>query len=704
MTPPPSHPDASLSTIERVNALRQILDRHNHLYYVLDRPEIDDAEYDRLYRELVTLEQEHPALLTPDSPTQRVGAQPLKEFQSVTHPVRLYSLDNIFDEAELLAWEKRIERILDRNEANLDYVAELKIDGLAVSLIYENGHFVRGATRGNGTVGEDITQNLRTIRSIPLKIPVNGNLTPPERMEVRGEVFMPKSAFLKLNQERSLKGEAEFANPRNAGAGAVRQLDPKVTASRQLDAFFYAATILEAGASPEAQALKTHWETLEYLAQLGFKTNPGRQYCHGLQDMRAFVRKWETARRDLPFATDGVVIKLNSLALQQDLGYTAKSPRWAAAYKYVPEVQETRVLEIDFSVGRTGVITPVAIMEPVFISGSTVQRATLHNFEELSRKDVRPGDTVRVQKAAEIIPEVIEVVLEKRPAAATEPVSIPTACPVCNAPVAQVPGEVAFRCMNPAGCPAQVLRRLEHWVSKGALDIDGVGPALLEQLVQRDLLSSPADLYRLSVEDFLTLDRMAQKSAENAFSAIQNSKVQPLFRLINALGIRHVGQETAILLADTYGSLNALSEASLEALTELPGIGAKVAESIVLFFADPGNQQLLTDLETLGLSVAQATKATAGRTAPQCFQDQTFALTGTLPTLSRQDATELIRQHGGKASGSVSKKTSYVLAGDDAGSKLVKATALGVRIISESDLLTMIQEAHALASGESCQA
>ena len=676
---------------EQIQALRDTLNRHNYLYYVLDRPEIDDATYDRLYRELAIIEQAHPELITPDSPTQRVGDQPIKEFETVKHPVRLYSLDNVFDENELASWEKRIEKFLGRAENEIDYVAELKIDGLAVSLIYENGHLVRGATRGNGVMGENITSNLRTIKSIPLKIPVSGTHPVPVRMEVRGEVFMPSGAFLKLNQERSLKGEPEFANPRNAGAGAVRQLDPRITASRQLDAFFYGATILEDGQAPKP---KTHWETLEYLNDLGFKTNPGRQHCKGLSEIMRFVHHWDSARRALSFATDGVVIKVNSLAWQDELGYTAKSPRWAAAFKYVPEVMETRVLEIDFSVGRTGVITPVAIMEPVFISGSTVQRASLHNFEELAKKDVRPGDTVRVQKAAEIIPEVIEVVLEKRPDTASEPVQAPELCPVCQAPVTQYAGEVALRCGNPSGCPAQVLRRLEHWVSKGALDIDGVGPALLEQLVNNNMLNSPADLYRLSVDDFLTLERMAQKSAEKAFNAIQKSKGQPLFRLINALGIRHVGQETAILLAETFGSVQAISEAPLETLTHISGIGAKVAESIVVFFADPGNQQLMTDLRELGLKLVEERPQQPTDPALLIFHDQTFVLTGTLPSLSRQEATELIRANGGKTSSSVSKKTDYVLAGEEAGSKLAKAEQLGVRIIHEQELLSLINAAN----------
>lgn len=502
---------------------------------------------------------------------------------------------------------------------------------------------------------------------------------------------MPSDAFLKLNQERSIKGEPEFANPRNAGAGAVRQLDPRITASRQLDAFFYGVTILADG---QAIRPKTQWEILQYLGDLGFKTSPGKQHCQGLSEIMQFVQHWDTARRALPFATDGVVIKVNPLAWQDELGYTAKSPRWAAAFKYVPEVIETRVLEIDFSVGRTSVITPVAIMEPIFLSGSTVQRASLHNFEELAKKDVRVGDTVKVQKAAEIIPEVIEVVLEKRPEPVNEAVQPPIQCPVCQASVIQYPGEVALRCGNPSGCPAQVLRRLEHWVSKGALDIDGVGPSLLEQLISNNLLDSPADLYRLSVDDFLTLERMAQKSAENAFNAIQKSKNQPLFRLINALGIRHVGQETAILLAETFGSIQAIGEASLETLTHIPGIGAKVAESIVVFFADPGNQQLLTDLQTLGIKLAEEQVSAPKDPSQLIFLNQTFVLTGTLPTLSRQEATELIRAYGGKVSGSVSKKTDYVLAGEEAGSKLAKAEQLGVRIIHESELVALIHTAN----------
>lgn len=676
---------------EQIQALRRQLNHHSYRYYVLDKPEIEDAAYDQLYRELVTLEKKYPELITPDSPTQRVGDSPIREFATVQHPVRLYSLDNVFDEQELEAWEKRVEKVL-ADDAAIDYVAELKIDGLAISLLYENGVLVRGATRGNGLMGEDITQNLRTIASIPLRIPLQGHEIPPAKIEVRGEIFMSKDAFLKLNQNRSIKGEAEFANPRNAAAGSVRQLDSKVTASRQLDAFFYAATLLDITLTDgKALHLKTHWETLDYLNALGFKVNPGRQHCVGLKDIMAFVRHWDTERRALPFATDGVVVKVNTLSAQAELGYTSKSPRWAVAFKYVPEVSETRVIEIEFSVGRTGVITPVAIMEPVLISGSTVQRATLHNFEELRRKDIRPGDTVRVQKAAEVIPEVIEAILEKRPDSAVFPVEAPAVCPVCNAAVKAIPGEVALRCSNPSGCPAQVLRRLQHWVSKGAMDIDGVGPALLEQLVNVGMVESPADLYRLSVEDFLKLDRMATKSAENAWQAIQASKNQSLARLIHALGIRHVGQETAIVMAQTWGSVQAIGEASLEALAHAPGIGTKVAETIVLFFADPGNQQLLADLQALGLKMNEEASAEVAKSLPQ-FLNKTFVLTGTLPSLSRQDAAAMIRQYGGKISGSVSKKTDYLLAGEDVGSKYLKAQQLDVKIIKESDLLAMIQD------------
>lgn len=690
-----THQQAQAEAKERMDALRRELNRHNHLYYVLDRPEIPDTDYDKLYRELVDLEAAHPDLITPDSPTQRVGDQPLKEFRQVRHPVPLYSLDNAFDEGEMRAWEKRILRILQQEgieDPAPEYFAEIKIDGLAVSLVYEKGHFKHGATRGNGEVGEDISANLKTILGIPLQIPADGSETLDYDVEVRGEIIMNKNDFLRLNQERHLRGEPEFANPRNAAAGSVRQLDPRIAARRKLDALFYGATILapeqmgggyDAGLHPRSQA-----EAFNYLERMGFKTNPARKLCRNLDEVMDFIRHWDAGRNELPFGTDGMVVKVNQLAYQQVLGYTAKSPRWAVAYKYTPEVQETRVLEIEFSVGRTGVITPVAIMEPVFISGSTVQRATLHNFEELAKKDVRVGDTVRIQKAAEVIPEVIEVVQEKRPAEAAQPCEPPIHCPVCGAEVVPIEGQVALRCSNPAGCPAQVLRRLEHWVSKGALDIDGVGPALIEQLLTTGMVESAADLYRLTVEDFLKLERMAEKSAENAYNAIQQSKQQPLWRLVNALGIRHVGQETAIQLARHFGSIEALSEAGLEELIGVEGVGQIVAESIVVFFADPANQQLISQLKELGVNM-QAGEESRPPVENRVFEGKTFVLTGTLPTLTRDEAAEIIRRHGGKTSGSVSKKTDFVLAGENAGSKLAKAQQLGVTILGEPDFLAM---------------
>lgn len=674
----------------RAEKLREALNRHNYLYYVLDRPEITDAEYDKLYQELLQIEKRYPDIITPDSPTQRVGEAPVKEFQSVRHPSRMYSLDNVFNENELKAWEDRLYRQSDAAPGTLDYVAELKIDGLAVSLIYENGRLIRGATRGNGIIGEDITSNIRTIQSIPMTLPAPGApgepSDVPKRLEVRGEIFMPVESFLKLNEEQQLKGEKEFANPRNAGAGSVRQLDPRITASRNLDAFFYGLDILE---EPGRLIPKSQWESLQLLATLGFKINPGRALCPNLQAVLNFIHHWDTRRKDLNFATDGAVIKVNSLALQDALGYTAKSPRWATAWKYPPEIKETKILEIEHSVGRTGVITPVAIMAPVNLSGTTVQRASLHNFDELEAKDIRRGDTVRVHKAAEIIPEVLEVVLTKRPPQAQRELR-PKECPICGTPTVKLGDEVALRCPNRVGCPAQQRNRLEHWVGKASMDIDGVGPALLEQLLNTGKVSSPADLYRLTAKDFLELERMGEKSVENAVKAIQTSKNRPLSNLINALGIRHVGKETAILLAETFQSIDNLAEAPLEKLIEIEGIGPQVAESIQVYFADLEHRNLIHELKELGINTVRQVSAEEAST-PAIFEGQTFVLTGTLPTLKRSEAEALIRKRGGKISSSVSKKTSYVLAGEDPGSKFVKAQELGVRILGEEEFLAMIR-------------
>lgn len=680
---------------DEVIRLRQHLNYHSHCYYVLDKPEISDTDYDRLYRELVDFETAHPELITPDSPTQRVGDLPLKEFTQVTHPVRLYSLDNVFNLGELKAWEERLKRGLgdvDPESIKLDYVSEIKIDGLAVTLLYEEGLLVRAATRGNGQVGEDVTQNVKTIQSIPLSIPVAFNAAPkpPKRLEVRAEIVMPIQSFLTLNEQRQLAGETEFANPRNAGAGAIRQLDSRITASRNLDAYFYGMTNLSSDDPHDYfSPPTTHYEALALLKDWGFKVNPAHQFCESLEAVEAFIQHWDTARHDLPFATDGAVVKLNNLVYQKELGYTAKSPRWAVAYKYAPEIQETVVEQIELSVGRTGIITPVAIMKPVLISGSTVQRASLHNFDELEKKDVRVGDTVKVQKAAEIIPEVLEVVLSKRPEN-TQATTRPNHCPACLGPVETVPGEVAIRCASPATCIAQRINRLEHWVSKAAMDMDGIGPALIEQLVNKGLVTSPADFYTLTLDDFLGLERMAQKSAENALKSIELSKPRPLANLINAFGIRHIGKESALLLAQTFGSLEKLTEAPVETLSEIEGIGPRMAESIVQFCQHPDHQELFQRLKIAGVQTHQPEGGSSHGMQGDALAGKSVVLTGTLPTMTREEAESLIRAYGGKISSSVSKKTDYVLLGESPGSKYVKAQQLGVTIITESELKSLL--------------
>lgn len=691
----------------RVTELKSVLAYHNHRYYVLDQPEISDAAYDALYRELKELEAQYPLLVTVDSPTQRVGDVPIKSFGTVRHLNRLYSLDNAFSEADLNDWEQRMKRGLTEQDASkMDYVAELKLDGLAITLLYEDGILVQGATRGNGIEGEDITANLKTIASIPLKLPVLASgqaetVPVPKKLEVRAEAIMPIASFLALNTQRELSGEALFANPRNACAGSLRQLDPKVAASRNLDALFYTGIIIEP--APGQVIPTTHWEMLNYLQALGFKLNPVREACRDLAAVRAFITQWEQDRHTLPFATDGAVVKLNAFALQETLGYTAKSPRWAMAYKYPAEVRETRVLDIELSVGRTGIITPIAIMQPVQLAGTTVQRASLHNFEELAKKDVRIGDTVHVQKAAEIIPEVLGVNLALRPDSAVA-IAPPVHCPVCEAPVVSVEGEVAIKCSNPSGCPAQRKNRLEHWVSKQAMDIDHIGPSLIDQLVEAQLVDSPADFYRLTLQDVLSLDRMAEKSAQNVIAAIEGSKTRPLFRVINGLGIPQVGKETALLLANTFGSIAALMSASVDDLIAIDGIGPKMADGIVAYFAALDIQQLIAALGECGVSLqadaASQLEATeiagidvAGLAAlpEHPLKGKAFVLTGTLPTMSREQAETLIRVVGAKMSGSVSKKTNYLLLGENPGSKYDKAVALQVPLISEAEFKALLQ-------------
>lgn len=665
---------------KQVADLRQQLNTHSYNYYVLDAPVISDAEYDQLYQQLKQLEEAYPDLITADSPTQRVGDEPLKKFEQVVHQYPMYSLDNAFNFEDLQAFEERAKRYLqqqlDITVDEIEYVCELKLDGLAVTCNYQNGTFSQGATRGNGQVGEDITSNLKTIKSLPLCL----NQKNTDTLLVRGEALMPIDQFLAINQEREEQGEPLFANPRNACAGSLRQLDPKIAAKRKLDIIFYQAIFPSSIETPQ-----THWDMLTQLKQLGFKVNPVMEKSSNLKVVWQVIQAWQQKRHELNFTTDGMVIKINSLKLQQQLGYTAKSPRWAIAYKYPPEVKETIVKDIELSVGRTGIITPVAILEPVHLAGTMVQRASLHNFSELQKKDVRIGDTVQVQKAAEIIPEVLAVVMAKRPIN-TAIFSEPELCPVCSqGPTVRYEGEIALRCSHPNSCPAQKVERLCHFISRQAMDIDGVGPALVESLVQSGKLKTVADFYKLTVEDFLTLERMAEKSAQNAYQAIQASKKRPLNKLINAIGIAGVGKETALLLANTFGSLPSIAKATVEQLIEIEGIGPKLAQAIVAYFEDEATQQLIVELDQLGVlpEPVQKQKLLVDETHPAF--GKTVVLTGTLEGYSREDATEFLRHLGAKSVSSVSKKTDFVLAGDSAGSKLTKAQSLGVAVITETD-------------------
>jgi DNA ligase (NAD+) len=675
------------------HALVDTLNEWAYQYYVLDKPNVTDAEYDTHYQRLLALEAEHPDWLRPDSPTQRVGDTLLEGFDTVTHPVRLYSLDNAFTLADLQSWQTRMLRQVSTLQENtMAYVTELKIDGLAVTLLYEQGKLIRAATRGDGRKGEDITANVRTIPSIPVSLRLTEHAV-PERLEVRGELFMPLLSFNALNARQAAEGKPLFANPRNACAGSVRQLDSRVTASRDISAYFYGATVLAKDNTPMThQVFEQLSEVVEALRGWGFKISPAHQVLQGLEAVWTQVQAWETSRHTLlPCATDGAVIKLNNLRQQAELGYTAKSPRWAIAYKYAPEEAETTVDRIDLSVGRTGTITPVAIMQPVLLSGSTVQRATLHNFDELTKKDVRVGDVVRIRKAAEIIPEVIQMV--RRPDSNAPPIARPVVCPVCQAPTEQDGDTVALRCSNVLGCPAQVQTRLEHWVSRACMDMDGVGPALIEQLIMAGLVATPADFYRLSFDALLTLPRMGKKSADNALASIESSKHRPFWQFIHALGIRHVGKETAQLLADTYRTVPGLQMANEQSLAGIFGVGPKVASSVVNSLQRADVQQLLAELANLGVQPIPPEPAV--KIDNPILAGKTVVLTGTLPTLTRSQAEALIKVHGGKVSSSVSKKTDYVLAGEAAGSKLDKALSLSVPILNEAEftgLLSLIQD------------
>ncbi|GAB4270161.1 NAD-dependent DNA ligase LigA [Thermincola ferriacetica] len=658
---------------KRINELRKQIEEHNYYYYVLDRPRITDAEYDRLMRELTELEQQYPDLVTPDSPTQRVGGAPAQGFQSVRHLAPMLSLSNAFSAADLLDFDKRVRNGLAG--ARVEYVVELKIDGLAVSLLYENGRFVRGATRGDGEVGEDITQNLKTIKSIPLRLRQDLEL-----LEVRGEAYMPKKEFARVNEAREEAGEPLFANPRNAAAGSLRQLDPAVTAERSLDIFLYALGAVQ-GQAP----VKTHLEGLHLLKDLGFRINPNIVLLPNINEVIDYCQNWTEKRHDLPYEIDGMVIKVNSLAQQAALGFTSKSPRWAIAYKFPAEQAVTKVKRIYVRVGRTGVLTPTAELEPVRVAGSTISSATLHNEDIIREKDIRIGDTVIIHKAGDVIPEIIEVVKEKRTGQEQE-FFMPAECPVCHGPVRKPAGEVAVRCVN-KDCPGRGREGLIHFVSRDAMDIEGLGPAVIDQLLTAGLVKDAADLYYLKAEDLIKLERMGKKSVENLLNAIERSKQKDLASLVFALGIRHVGARAGKILAAHFGSMDRLKEARQEELTAIPEIGPKMAESIVAYFRDPAHLRLIERLREAGVNMTQDIPERGERP----LEGKTFVLTGALEKYSRKEAQELIEKLGGKVSSSVSKKTDYVLAGADPGSKLEKARQLGITVISEDDFEIMIK-------------
>ena len=674
---------------ERAAELRQLLNRAGHAYYVLDAPVMEDAVYDRLYRELLELEQKHPGLQRSDSPTQRVGGAPAEGFTSVEHRVGMLSLDNAFNRDDLQAWHERLLKVLDRpSDTRLPLVGELKIDGNALALSYRNGVLERAATRGDGSRGEEITANVRTISSIPLRLQIEN---PPEWVEVRGEAFIPDATFAAINAEREQRGEALFANPRNACAGTLRQLDPKVVAARRLDFFAYTLHLPD-DAQPSGQ-----WAALEWLKTAGFRVNPNRERCEDLAAIQRFCDHWEQGRHDLPYATDGVVVKLDDLQLQDEAGFTQKAPRWAIALKYPAEEAPTRLLRVGAQVGRTGAITPVAEFEAVALAGTSVSRATLHNADRIAELDLHLGDTIVVRKAGEIIPEVVRVLPELRPSDAT-PVQLPQHCPECGSNLVREGDEAATRCVN-SSCPAILRGGLRHWVSKGALDVDGLGSKLIEQLVDRGLVGSLADLYRLDAALLASLDRMGDKSATNLVEALEASKQQPWHRQLYGLGIRHIGEVNAKALAAAFFSINSLAAAALEApeqIAELHGIGPEISASLGQWLRTPANQQLLQDLRSVGLSLEasaseQEAASQAGADADGVLRGKTLVLTGTLPNLSRSEAKALIEAAGGKVSGSVSKKTDYLVAGEAAGSKLTKAESLGVTVLSEADLTALLQ-------------
>jgi DNA ligase (NAD+) len=659
---------------KKIEELREEIRHHEYLYYVLDQPEIGDGEFDKLMRELKDLEAAHPELLTADSPTQRVGGKPREGFMKVRHSSPMLSLDNTYNEEELRDWERRVHELSGRND--VDYVCELKLDGMSLALIYEDGKLARGITRGDGSVGEDVTLNVRTVRSVPLSIAKEKlkKAGIPASFEVRGELLMPTAAFKKLNEERERAGLATFANPRNFTAGTVRQLDSSVTASRPLSFFPY--ILLSNGRT----YFDRHWKTLDALEKAGFKVNPHRKLVHSMEEVWKFIQEWEGKRDSLEYEIDGIVIKVDSTALQDELGFTGKAPRWAIAYKYAARAGITQLQDIRVQVGRTGKLTPVAVLTPVLIGGTTVRNATLHNMDEIERLGVKIGDWVQVERGGDVIPKVAKVIEDKDHPRGTTSFEMPEKCPVCGTKIVRSEGEVDYRCVN-ANCPAKLRETILHFASRGVMNIDGMGDALVNQLTERGLVKNVADIYKLTKADLLSLERMGEKSAQNILNEIDNSKKLPLERVIYGLGIRMVGERTAEFLAEHFGSMEAVEKAGVDELQDVNEVGPRIAESIVEFFSIAANRKLVERLREAGLTLTGQKKERGTKLA-----GKTFVLTGTLAHFTRDEAKRMIEDAGGKVSGSVSKKTDYVVAGADAGSKLDKAKELGVKVIGEKEL------------------
>lgn len=659
---------------KQLASLRDEIRHHEHRYYVLDQPEISDAEFDKLMEKLKKLEAEHPELVTPDSPTQRVGGKPREGFVKVRHSSPMLSLDNTYSEEELRAWERRVHELSGRKD--VEYVCELKLDGMSLALQYEEGRLVRGLTRGDGTSGEDVTANVRTVRSIPLSISkaTLNQADVPGNFEVRGELLMPIAAFKRLNAEREKQGLSTFANPRNFAAGTVRQLEPSITASRRLDYFGY--MLLQKGRT----YFDRHWDTINALEKVGFKTNLNRRLTTNMEEVWAFIQHWEQRRESLPYEIDGIVVKVDRTVLQEELGYTGKAPRWAIAYKYAARGGITKIEDIIVQVGRTGKLTPVAVLEPVPIGGTTVSRATLHNMDEIERLGVKIGDWVQVERGGDVIPKVVSVVEDKDHPRGHKSFQMPERCPVCGGHVVRTEGEADHRCVN-TNCPAKLRESVLHFASRGVMNIEGMGDALVNQLTERGMVSNVADIYRLTKNDLLQLERMGDKSAQNVLDEIEASKKLPLERVIYGLGIRFVGERTAEFLARHFGSIDELMNASGEELQEVNEVGPRIAESIVEFFQEPRNRELVKQLRNAGLTFTGKKRQRGTKLA-----GKTFVLTGSLANYTRDQAKKMIEDAGGRVSGSVSKKTDFVVAGSDAGSKLDKAKGLGVKVIGEKEM------------------